>query len=65
LSGHGRGAVWWKRFVPIDEAAADDDDFRRHSFSAHSCMPEQVRTTLTTLFERSGTTPNDAKCLAA
>jgi hypothetical protein len=35
------------------------------SFSAHSCTPEQVRTTLTTLYERSGTTPIEAKCLAA
>ena len=35
------------------------------SFSAHSCTPDQVRTTLTTIFERSGTTPTEAKCLAA
>jgi hypothetical protein len=35
------------------------------SFSAPSCTPAQVRTTLTTLFERSGTTPTEANCLAA
>lgn len=35
------------------------------SFSAHSCTREQVRTTLTTLFERSGTTPTEARCLVA
>src|SRR5262252_3239342 len=35
------------------------------SFGAHSCTPEQVRTTMTTLLERSGTTPTEATCLAA
>lgn len=35
------------------------------SFSAHSCTPEQVRATLSTLFERSGVAPSEATCLAA
>jgi hypothetical protein len=34
-------------------------------FRAQSCTPEQVRATVTTLFEKSGTTPTEATCLAA
>jgi hypothetical protein len=34
------------------------------SFTATNCTPEQVRTTWTTLFERSGATPKEAKCLS-
>jgi hypothetical protein len=35
------------------------------SLSAHSCTPEEVRSTLTTLFVKSGVTPAEATCLAA